>query len=117
MRKRLGITVTTFCLILFFTLPASPAVYTWKDKDGNTVVSSSLPPAEVDSQKGEKESAQAGEDSPTGKQQEPTLRSKGRTPPRNGEGAQPGQKKRSADSRGAVPPLATRFSTRPRMVT
>src|SRR5271157_77426 len=93
MRKRLGITVTTFCLILFFTLPASPAVYTWKDKDGNTVVSSSPPPPEVSQKSGQEEgSMQTEEDSPMAKKPGPDLRSKELiSSPSGREGAQPSQ--------------------------
>jgi Domain of unknown function (DUF4124) len=45
-RKKLRIMMTLF-LILFFTLPAWSAVYTWKDKGGNAIISSSPPPPGV----------------------------------------------------------------------
>ena len=102
MRKRFEIIILTLCSIAFFILPVSAAVYTWKDKDGNTVVSSSPPPPGVNSEKvgQEKESMQTEEGKPKGKGQMPVLRSKGPIPPPTSrEGVQAGQKQVNRNQR------------------
>jgi glutaredoxin len=107
--------ITVLVVILFFTLSAWAAIYTWKDKDGNNVVSSSPPAAGVGAEKvgEEKESVQTEENKPEVKQQGPTLRSKGLIPlpPRSTEGAQPDQKRVSREQRSYSDIKVTMYRT------
>ena len=99
MGKKLWIVMALF-VTLFFTLPVSSAVYTWRDKNGNIVVTSSPPPG-VDAQKSgqEREVIRTGEDRP-GTNPAPALRSGKPMPaPRTGQAAPANENRSNRDQR------------------
>ncbi len=49
MYKRFSVILLVLFLTLFSVVPASATVYTWKDKNGNVIVSTSPPPADTKS--------------------------------------------------------------------
>ena len=100
MGKKLRIAMALF-VTLFFTLPVSPAVYTWKDENGNIVVTSSPPPG-GDAQKigQERETVPTGEDRPGTKEQAPAMRSSKQMPaPRSRQATPPNENRTNREQR------------------